>query len=273
MSSEKTAYEIYTSKGKESSYEKMLQAASEADIIFFGESHDSPISHWFEYELAIDLAKEKGTKLVLGAEMFESDEQILLDEYCSKRITKKQFDDQARLWKNYPTDYARLVDVAVKNNLKFVATNVPRRYAALVNNRGFGVLDSISSEAKNWLAPLPINYDASLPQYQAMVKMATDHGMKTSVENLPKAQALKDATMAYFINKNYVSGQTFLHFNGSYHSEKYEGIIWHLLKLNPKLRILTITTVEQDNTEKLEAENEGKADFIIVTNSNFTKSY
>lgn len=272
MSSDKEAYEIYSSKGKETSYEKMLKDAEDADVVFFGESHNNPISHWLEYELAADLAKAKGRNLVLGAEMFEADEQTLLDEYVSGMISKKQFDDQARLWKNYPTDYSPLLTVAVENNLKFIATNIPRRYAALVNSKGFSILDSVSVEAKNWIAPLPIAYDTSVACYKKMLEMGGGHGMK-SMENLPKAQAAKDATMAYFISKNLKKGQTFLHFNGSYHSDNYEGIVWHLKRLRPELKIMTITTIEQKSAQKLEAENENVADYIVITNSNLTKTY
>jgi len=45
-------------------------------------------------------------------------------------------------------------------------------------------------------------------------------------ENLPKAQALKDATMAFFISENYIFGKIFIHFNGAYHSDNYEEILW-----------------------------------------------
>ena len=44
--------------------------------------------------------------------------------------------------------------------------------------------------------------------------------------NLPKAQAAKDATMAHFILKNFDPNKLFLHFDGSYHSDNYEGIVW-----------------------------------------------
>ena len=43
-------------------------------------------------------------------------------------------------------------------------------------------------------------------------------------ETLPKAQALKDATMAYSISQNLKEASVFVHFNGTYHSNNYEGI-------------------------------------------------
>jgi hypothetical protein len=87
------------------------------------------------------------------------------------------------------------------------------------------------------------------------------------------AQASKDATMAYFILKHYTPGKTFIHYNGSYHSNNYEGIVWYLKQANPKLKILTIGTTEQSQLSTLEAETKGLADFILVTPEGMTKTY
>jgi hypothetical protein len=40
------------------------------------------------------------------------------------------------------------------------------------------------------------------------------------------AQASKDATMAYFSVKNFNQGDLLFHFEGSYHSNYQQGIIW-----------------------------------------------
>ena len=91
--------------------------------------------------------------------------------------------------------------------------------------------------------------------------------------NLPKAQAVKDATMAYFIYKNKKENTLFIHFNGSYHSDNYEGIYWYLRKLQPNMKIITIATVTQKKVEKLEKEHYNKADFILVIDQDVTTSY
>ena len=90
--------------------------------------------------------------------------------------------------------------------------------------------------------------------------------------NLPKAQAIKDATMANSILKNWQKGQIVLHFNGSYHTDKYLGIIWYLKRHNPDAKVSTITTVQQDDISKLNDEYKGSADFIIVVPSSMTKT-
>ena len=48
-------YEIYTSKGKKVSYEKMIKSLKTGEFVFFGEYHDNPISHWLQLEVLEDL--------------------------------------------------------------------------------------------------------------------------------------------------------------------------------------------------------------------------
>ena len=88
-----------------------------------------------------------------------------------------------------------------------------------------------------------------------------------------KAQASKDATMAYFILKNQIDGKIFLHYKGAYHSNDFEGILWYVKNKKPQLSFGTITTVSQENVFKLEEENKGKADYTIVVDVDMTTTY
>ncbi len=264
---QKPAYILYNAKGKKIGYEKMIRILQDKDIVLFGEFHNNPISHWLQLEVTTDLKEKRN--LVMGAEMFEQDNQNALDLYVSGKIKAKELDSTARLWKNYPTDYAPLVNFAKENQIHFAATNVPRKYAAMVSKGGFEALDSVSAKEKSWIAPLPIAYDPELPGYKKMLEMMGGH----SGVNLPKAQAIKDATMAYFILQNYSPGSLFIHFNGSYHSDNYEGILWHLKNKRPELHYGTITTVSQKDISKLLAENIGRADFIICVPDDMTTTY
>ncbi len=267
---DKPAYFLYNNSGKDVKYEKMLKEAENADIVLFGELHDNPISHWLQLELTKDLYNLKKDKLVLGAEMFESDNQVILDEYLGGKISQSSFESEARLWPNYKTDYKPLVEFAKKNNLIFVASNVPRRYAAIVNRKGFEGLDELSDEAKAFLPPLPVKYDPELNCYKSMMEM---EGMGSHVTpNFPKAQAIKDATMAHFILQNWSQGKLLIHYHGAYHSENYESIYWYLKQANPDLKIVTIHTVSQDDVTELTKENTGRADFTICVDEDMTKT-
>jgi uncharacterized iron-regulated protein len=264
---QKPAYVLYNAEGKKVSYKKMITEISKKDIVMIGEFHNNPISHWMELEITKDCKENRN--LVLGAEMFEQDNQQALDLYLQEKLSAKGLDSNARLWKNYPTDYAPLVNFAKENKIAFAATNIPRRYASLVSKGGFEALDTIPASAKAWIAPLPIAYDSTLPGYKNMITMMAGHGSS----NMPKAQASKDATMAYFILKYFLPGSLFIHYNGSYHSENHDGIVWYLKQARPELNIVTVTTVSQKNIKKLLAENKGKADYIICVDEDMTNTY
>jgi hypothetical protein len=92
-------------------------------------------------------------------------------------------------------------------------------------------------------------------------------------ETFPKAQAIKDATMAHFILRNYENDYLFIHFHGTYHSDNFEGILWYLKRQRPELNYFTISTVEQEDIRKLGSEHKGKAHIILVVDSNMTKTY
>lgn len=270
--SDKPAYRLFTAEAKKTDFNKLVKAALESDVIFFGELHNNPISHWVRLELASALLKEKQGKLVLAAEMFEKDNQLLLDEYISGAISERSFESQSRLWPNYKTDYKPLVQLARDNHLKFIASNIPRRYAAMVNAGGFEALEALSSQAKAFIAPLPVPYDPDLGCYKKMLEMKGE-GMGRPSPNFPKAQAIKDATMAHSLLEYAGNDYSILHFNGAFHSDNYEGILWYLAQYKPGLKVLSISTIEQDSLDSLENEHKGIADFIIVVPSNMTKTH
>jgi uncharacterized iron-regulated protein len=272
MKSDKEAYRIFNEKGKKTSYAKMYRQALDADVVLFGELHNNPICHWLQYELTADLVKEKGEAVFLAAEMFERDGQLILDEYVKGQISEKNFESQARLWPNYKTDYKPLVNLAKENNLEFVASNIPRRYASIVFREGFEGLEKLDKHAKMFFPPMPIPYDPALPGYKAMMNMGGGMGGHAS-DNFPKAQAVKDAAMAYFILESLDEGETCIHYNGTYHSNNFEGIVWYLNQYRPGLNIMTIASVEQDTTDTLLEENEGLANYILAIPSTMTKTH
>ena len=266
------AYHIFNEKGNKQKYRKLIREIKDADVVFFGELHDNPIAHWLQIELTKSLYEERQGNIILGAEMFESDNQLIVDEYLSGVIRQKDFEREARLWPNYETDYKALMQFAADSGLHFVATNIPRRYAALVNKKGLLALDSLSGEAKKWIAPLPIAFDSTLSGYQEMQKMMKGMGGHGNM-NIVEAQAIKDATMAYHIAENMKPGHLFLHFNGAFHTKNFEGIVWYLKQMHPGLTIKTIHTVEQEDIGKLNENLEGIADFVVVVDENMTKTY
>lgn len=263
------AYKIYDKNGKEASWTDVVNHCKKQEAVFFGELHNNTIAHWMQLKLTQALYKENNN-LVLGAEMFEADQQIIMDEFLQKRISEKNFEAEMRLWPNYKTDYKPLVNFALEHQLKFIATNVPRRYASVVAKKGKDELLTLTADAKKYLCPLPLEADTNLKSYNEMLKMDMGHG---SSINMVYAQAVKDATMGHFIAANLPAKGIFLHYNGAYHSDLFEGIVYYLKKYKAGVKIATISTVEQKDISKLEDENKGKADFIVVVDEEMTHTH
>ncbi|GAB3945852.1 hypothetical protein GCM10028805_15620 [Spirosoma harenae] len=285
---DKPAYRLYTPTLKSTTYAKLLRQATEADVVLFGELHNNPICHWLELQLTKDLQAARKGALVLGAEMFETDNQAALSDYVTAKTTAKELATQARLWPNYNTDYKPITDFAREQHIPFIATNIPRQYARQVSRQGLASLDTISADAKRQIAPLPLTVDLTLPGYKGMMDMmgngthGSTPGSSTATTtpaatdqsaNFARAQAAKDATMAYFILQNRKPSQTFLHFNGDYHSKNFEGIVWYLRQQQPDLKILTISSVEIADIEKPADDNKNLADFILTIPADMTKTY
>ena len=73
------AYRLFDNRGQEVSFTQMTDSLSRADVVFIGENHNCPIAHWMEYKITEDLHGRRGPSLVLGEEMMEADNQLILD--------------------------------------------------------------------------------------------------------------------------------------------------------------------------------------------------
>ncbi len=266
------AYKIYTQEGKEVKFSKMMKQIQDADIVLFGENHNNSIVHWLELQVTKAMY-EQSPNLVISAEMLEADDQIIVNEYLAGNYDDKMFGDEAKLWKNYKTDYKPLVEFAKENNLPVVAANIPRRYARMVFKKGIESLDSLTDEAKSYIAPLPFEIDLSLPGYKNMIETMGSHAPKESIENMARAQAAKDATMAHFILKAFNGNNQIIHYVGAYHSNNFDGINHYLKNANANIKIITLSVVDQDDINKLKEDNLNLADFIIAVPSDMTKTY
>lgn len=263
-------YKLYNKKGKEIDFDKLVKAAKKADVVLFGELHNNPICHWLQLQLTKAVSAEK--TVTLGAEMFEVDDQLILNEYLSGIIKEKHLKKEAKIWDNYATDYAPLVNYAKERELKFIATNVPRRYASFVASNGSEKLQGFEKDVKKMMAPLPLLFDKTTPGYDELLNMKMGHGMDMNPEFFTKAQALKDATMAHFILQNRKGSQVFMHFNGDFHSKNYGGIYWYLKEKKSGLDVLVIST-EESAVLNWSTDYEGRADFMLVIPSDMTKTY
>ncbi len=121
-------YKIFDKEGVEVSFGQMSDALGTSEVVLFGELHNESIIHWLQLQLLKDL-HTKGKSIAVGMEMFEADDQLVINEYWTGNYAMAQFEAEVKLWNNHKVDYKPILEYAKANKLPFVATNIPRRYA------------------------------------------------------------------------------------------------------------------------------------------------
>src|SRR5690606_21356194 len=114
-------FRIFDKKGKVIKFSSMIKEVKDSDVVFFGEIHNSVIAHWLELQLFKELIA-LDSKIRLGMEMLEADNQLLVNEYLNGTIAEKSYLTEIKKWDNYQTDYHPLVNLAKQNNISVIAT-------------------------------------------------------------------------------------------------------------------------------------------------------
>ena len=267
-------YKIYdTRSNQQVSIDKIVSDMANVDVLFFGEEHNDSAAHYLENRIFRALHAQYGDRMALSMEMFETDNQLVLDEYLQGRIDEKRLTSDARLWKNY-ADYRQMVEYAKQNKIPVIAANPPRRYVNLVTRRGMKALDSLDENGKYYLPPLP--YDTLSGKYRDKFMETMKGAPESASKNIYYSQSLWDAGMAYnihrFLRRN--KGDKVFHCVGKFHVEENLGTVAQLQMFNKKLHTMVIscfTDKSFDNPEPGKYSHLG--DYIIITNPQLKKTY
>ncbi len=270
-------FKIYDTRSKQIiPIEKIIDACDRADVLFFGEEHNDSAGHFLENRIFTLLHQRYGNQLALSLEMFETDNQLVLNEYLAGIITEDRLSKDARLWSNYK-DYRPMIEYAKKNKIPVVAANPPRRYVSLVTRRGMKSLDSLSSSSKKFLPPLP--YDTATGRYYekfTALMSGGGGGPTSSSANIYYSQNLWDAGMSYSIYSFWKQNKDkkIFHCVGKFHCDEKLGTLAQLQKRKPRLSILNISCFSDASFENPDWDKfSNLGDFIILTDPNLKKTY
>ncbi|HUM96783.1 MAG TPA: ChaN family lipoprotein [Chitinophagaceae bacterium] len=267
-------YKIYDVKTKQLiSVDRVVADMSKADVLFFGELHDDSVGHFLEHKIFEALYQAYGGKLALSLEMFETDNQLVLNEYLEGKIDEKRLAKDARLWNNYK-DYRPMVEFAKANKLPVIAANPPRRYVSMVSKGGMQPLLELSKDAKKLLPPLP--YDTLPGRYREKFFETMKGSPGGDNPKVYYSQCLWDAGMSYSIYKflKHHKGKKVFHCVGGFHTSEKLGTAAQLLMRNKKLRILNIATVRDENFNKPDWDKLASlGDYIILTDPAVKKTF
>ncbi|NHA07266.1 ChaN family lipoprotein [Mucilaginibacter sp. HC2] len=261
-------YKIYsTAEQKMVAINDIIDQTGKIDVLFFGEEHNDSTAHSLEFALFKGLTEKYPAHAALSLEMFQTDCQLVLDEYLHDLIREKNLLTDARAWPNYK-DYRPLIELAKLQHLLVVAANAPSRYTNMVTRNGLGSLQQLSTQAKGYLAPLPIDTAAGA-YYNKFVKIMGGHEAMAGMQ-IYQSQNLWDATMAWSIAQFLKTHNGFkvLQLNGGFHSEEKLGAVAQLKKYAPKAKVITIASYSGENFDNPDwAKFKTLADYVILTDT------
>jgi uncharacterized iron-regulated protein len=268
-------YKIYdTRTGQPATPSQVAAACREANVIFFGEEHNDSAGHYLEKEIFSEMQKLYGNDLALSMEMFETDCQLVVNEWLAGHISDDRFIKESRPWSNY-RDYKPVADIAKLNKLDVIAANPPRRYVNMVSRKGMRSLDSLPKESKRYLPPLP--YDTATGAYrEKFMEFMKGGSPGTSNSRIFYSQCLWDAGMAYSIyaywKKN--KDKKIFHMVGKFHCDEKLGTAAQLQNKKSSLKIMNISCFSDASFADPDwSKFKHLGDFVVITDPQLKKTY
>jgi uncharacterized iron-regulated protein len=181
-----------------------------------------------------DLFERTGRRLILTMEMFERDQQVVLDQHLAGVLSEEELGKKTKLWGNYTSDYAPMVRFAAKNMVPVVAANCPNSIIRKVGQGGIDALTKLPESERRFAAKTVIApaADAYADKFtETMSGMGGSHGPAMDpamLRRIYEAQCTRDDTMAESIHRAMTTGSVVLHINGGFHSESGLGTVARL---------------------------------------------
>ena len=148
----------------------LLIHASEARVVYVGETHDNPASHQLQLEILKYLQEHNPEGVALAMEMFTPLQQPSLDRWIGGDLSEKEFLEEVGWFESWRMDFAYyrpLLAFARERRIPVIGLNAPSH---LVEALGRAPVEELPEEA---VAELP-DLDFSDPYQQAFV--AAIHG-------------------------------------------------------------------------------------------------
>jgi uncharacterized iron-regulated protein len=276
MPMQSSAFRVHESSANRSvSFNDLISTAAKADIVFFGEQHDDPETHFAEFALLEGIGRVR-PRVVVSLEMFERDVQPLVDDYLADRISEAEFLAKSRPWDRYATDYRGLVQLARARGWPVIASNIPRPLASAIGRKGLAALDTLTPAQRTWAAS-----QLSCPKdkyYENFAETMKGHGgpstaadsaaARTITDRFYEAQCAKDETMGESIARALAAspGAIVVHYNGSFHSDFGLGTAERAKRRAANAKTVVITAVPVGSPASASAtEHTTRADYVIFT--------
>ncbi|HIE40854.1 MAG TPA: hypothetical protein EYP76_05450 [Thiomicrorhabdus sp.] len=227
---------------------QLAHALKEFDVVFIGEAHSNHASHLFEMQLMAELHALRPNQ-VLSLEMFNRNQQSILDRYLDGEVGEVYLIVKAPAWSNYVASYRPLVEYAKQHFIPVIAANASGDIVRCIGREGEEYLKKLPAEERGNIAEHAFIDNA---EYRKRYMDFLEKARKLDEEAKEKsylAQLSRDNTMAesiYHAWQEYPEAQI-IHINGSFHSDFYLGTVAALKARAPQLNIAVIAPISQEN--------------------------
>jgi len=244
---------------------------SNAKVILVGENHEDPTAHALELELIDKLRVDQNNRLGVSLEFWDRESQLVLDEFLAGIVSLERFIRDSRPPANH-SDYTPILELCQQYKLPVLAANCPRRYSSLVSTGGgqTALLPLLNTEARHLLPPLPFTPPSE--EYVAefnKVMQAMGGPDRVVPRGMVEAQALWDSTMADSVVQGLRQVDRIVHLTGYFHIQRGLGLMERLRDLLPSSDGMTsVVILPSENTNQLEEDQIGLADFVVLTDIN-----
>jgi uncharacterized iron-regulated protein len=191
--------------------QEVIQDLAQANVVYLGETHDSPADHKAQLDI-IQQLYQKDPKLAIGMEMFQRPYQPFIERYLQGKLTEEELQKESEYEKRWGfpwENYAPILRFAKDKQIPVLALNTPTEVTKKVSRDG---LDSLKANDKNFIPPLSeIRIDNA--KYRTLLKESYEklheHQKGRTKKSKPRnpqvfehflqAQVLWDETMAAVI--------------------------------------------------------------------------
>ncbi|GAB6069304.1 ChaN family lipoprotein [Thiomicrorhabdus hydrogeniphila] len=252
------AYDYYLVNQQQQpiSLKQLISELKDTDIVFIGEFHGNHASALLEMQVLAGLYQQN-SNLILSMEMFNRDQQEILNQYLDDEIGEVQLIKKAPAWSNYVASYRPLVEFAKQHFMPVVAANAAADIVRCVGREGQSYIKKLNTQELNTIAKQPF---AEIPEYENKFEQLLSKMRKLTKErkhNSYLGQITRDNTMAESIYQAWLNNpqSKVVHVNGSFHSENHLGTVAALQRLDPNLKIKVITPIRVENTAQIKTFN------------------
>lgn len=180
--------------------QQILQELVKANVVYLGETHNSPEDHKAQLEI-LQALHQQNPKIAIAMEMFQRPFQDVLDQYLAGKITEAQLVEQSEYderW-GFPWEYyAPILRLAKTNQLPVLALNTPTEVTRKVARSG---LENLTNDERRYIPPFSEIWTDNADYRKMAQEVYEQHhqagdGNSTSFERFFTAQVLWDETMA-----------------------------------------------------------------------------